>query len=584
MDYSSPVEIAEDVYWVGCYLPDDPFQCHVYLIRNGDESILIDPGSRLTYATTKRKIESLINLSDIKYIVCHHQDPDIVSCMDQLLNDIGDREKYIVTHWRAWSLLLHYNWNVKLYEVEKNTWRLKAGDRKLRFIFTPYLHFPGAFCSFDEKTRTLFSSDLFGAFTDEFELFAKSVDDYFAKMKPFHEHYMPSNIILNNGLNNIERFQPINLIAPQHGSIIRKELIAPLIERLKVLRCGLFGEFENTKEIVKLSEFNEALREIIEIIAYQENFFNIIEKVLSSLNKFYTIEYIKAFVASDTEKEIIVMDSEEKSVGIYEDSVNVRNMLQAAHYLKQGGVFYHDSHILSLFNIKDTSYVFSVKDRNGKLHGLCFIAFSHNYMNIPLDLEIIRRFEVPLSMAILQEKQLYCMEVKTRQFYEESIRDALTGLFNRYHMSMLIERELERVKRYGSVLSLVMFDLDNFKKVNDTYGHHVGDVVLRTVGYIIKNMTRSIDIPVRYGGEEFLLILPNTDKEKAYKVAEKIRRAVEEREIEVDDAKVRCTISAGIASSDELERGPDGNIYRLIILADKRLYEAKKQGKNRIAL
>ncbi len=582
MEGSLPVEIAEDVYWVGCELPGDPFQCHVYFIRDKDESILIDPGSRLTYDTTRKKLQSLTELRNIKYIICHHQDPDIVGCVDQLLMDIDRDDKYIVTHWRAWSLLLHYGWKVKLYEVEKNAWRLRAGDRKLRFIFTPYLHFPGAFCSFDEKTRTLFSSDLFGAFTEKFELFAKSAEEYFANMKPFHEHYMPSNVILNNGLDKIERFQPIKFIAPQHGSIIKEEFINPIIQRLRVLRCGMFGEFENTREIIKLSEFNEALREIVEIIAYQENFFNIIDRIMSSLNKFYAIEYIKAYVTNDTETEIIVMDSEEKKVGTYSDHLNVRNMLHAAHYLKQGGVFYQDSHLLSMFDIKDTCYVFSIKDRHDKHHGLCFIAFSSNYINIPLDLEIIRRFEVPLSMAILQEKQLYSLEARTKQLYEESIRDSLTGLYNRHHMSLFAERELEKVKRYGGEFSLVMFDLDGFKNINDTYGHYVGDMVLKTIGYIIRNMIRSVDIPVRYGGEEFLLLLPNTSKENACKVAEKIRKAIEEKEIRVDNITVRCTVSAGVASVDELKNGVDGNIYRLITIADKRLYEAKRQGKNRV--
>ena len=130
MDIKEPVELAEDVYWVGANIPDDQFQCHVYLIKNGEESIIIDPGSRITYDITKRKIEQLIDLKDIKYIVCHHQDPDIVGCVDQLLSDMGnDRERFLITHWRAWALLKHCNWDVKLYEIEKNGWRLKTGDR-----------------------------------------------------------------------------------------------------------------------------------------------------------------------------------------------------------------------------------------------------------------------------------------------------------------------------------------------------------------------------------------------------------------------------------------------------------------------
>ncbi len=580
MNYSEPVEIAEKVYWVGCKIPNDPFQCHVYLIENGDESILIDPGSRITYEETRKKIERVVPLDSVKYLICHHQDPDIVGCVEDLVKDSKTR-KTVVTHWRAWALLKHHNWDVDLYEVEENTWRLKAGDRKLRFIFTPYLHFPGAFCSFDENSKVLFSSDLFGAMNEEFELFASDPYDYFMKLKPFHEHYMPSNIILNNGLDKIEKLREIELIAPQHGSIIRKEFVRPIIRELRKLRCGLFGEFENTREIVKLSEFNEALREIIEIIAYQEKFFNIINRVLSSLNKFYVVEYIRAYVANDNEDKIIMMDSEKGEITITDNVVSVRNMLQAAYYLKEGGVFYTDSHLLSMFSIQETSYVFSVKDKRGKHYGLCFIAFNHNNLNIPADLEIIRKFEVPLSMAILQERYLFCMESRSKQLYEESIRDPLTGLYNRHHMTLLAKRELESTNRFKRALSVVMIDVDDFKRINDTYGHYVGDAVLRNIGYLIKNCTRSIDLPVRYGGEEFLLILPNTRKENAYRVAEKIRRLIENNVIEIENMEIRCTVSAGVASTEEF-KDEVHDIMRLIITADKRLYKAKTSGKNMV--
>ncbi|WP_041354041.1 MBL fold metallo-hydrolase [Nitratiruptor sp. SB155-2] len=114
-----PIEIAPRVWWVGYVIPNDPFQCHVYLIENGDESILIDPGSKITWEVTRKKIESIISLENIKYIVAHHQDPDIVASVEDLLDEIGIEGRFVVTHWHTKMLLQHYNWGIEFYDVDK---------------------------------------------------------------------------------------------------------------------------------------------------------------------------------------------------------------------------------------------------------------------------------------------------------------------------------------------------------------------------------------------------------------------------------------------------------------------------------
>lgn len=311
MDINRPIEIAEDIYWVGHNIPNDHFQCHAYLIKNGNESVLIDPGSKLTYGVTIKKIKQITDLKNIKYFICHHQDPDIVSCIQDILNEIGTKNRYVITHWRTWALLRHYDWNIEPYEVEENAWDIKLENRKLHFIFTPYMHFSGAFCTYDDKTKTLFSSDIFGGFTEHFELFAKNSEDYFKKIELFHTHYMPSIAIVNYGLDNIEQYKPINLIAPQHGSIIKKEYIEPIIAKLRKLECGLFNKLKNIKDedIVKISNLYIAMNEILEMLAYNESFFNIVDKAITSLRKFYAVDYIRAYLTDDSEKKIIIMDS-----------------------------------------------------------------------------------------------------------------------------------------------------------------------------------------------------------------------------------------------------------------------------------
>ncbi len=578
MNIKEPIEIAKDVYWVGHNIPDDPFQCHVYLIKNGKDSVLIDPGSKLTYKETRRKIKQLMDINDIKYFICHHQDPDIVGCMQDIFYEVGTKDKYIITHWRIWALLKHYDWNVPLYEIEENACKLKIGEKTLQFISTPYLHSPGAFCTFDEQTQTLFSSDLFGGFTKEFELFAKSANDYFEKMKPFHEHYMPSSAILNHGLDRIEEVEPINLIAPQHGSIIKKEFIKPVIEQLRKLKCGLFSDFRYTRDVEKLSRLKSALDEVLEIIAYQENFFGVANKIIDSINHFYNIDYINAFVVNDKNDKIISINSAKHSISTIEGKKKVENMLNASYYLKNGGIFYKQSTLHQMFNIDEPSYVFPIKDKNHKHYGVCFIAFNTANVSIPKDLEVMTKFEIPISMAVLNERQMFCLEKESQKFYEESIKDQLTGLFNRRYMEMFKELEFKRVKRFNQILSVIMLDIDDFKIVNDAYSHQAGNIVLKEIAKAIKNSIRATDIPIRFGGEEFLLFLPNTDTEGALKVAEKIRTSIENLKTEFADNIITLTISGGIASTMEKANSID----ELIEFVDKRLYKAKKSGKNRI--
>ncbi len=180
LDLSQPVEIGPEVFWVGYVVPNDPFQYHTYLIRNKDETVLIDPGSMITFPVVLEKILKLVSLRDIKYIIFHHQDPDITGCyltVEELFPN-PSKERFAVTHWRTKALLKHYRWKTPFYLVDRNDWKLKAGDRTLEFVFTPYAHFPGAFCTYDPKSGILFSSDIFGSISDKFQLFATDDEEY----------------------------------------------------------------------------------------------------------------------------------------------------------------------------------------------------------------------------------------------------------------------------------------------------------------------------------------------------------------------------------------------------------------------
>ncbi len=256
------IEIAPRIWWVGHALEGDPFQCHAYLIEHGAESVLIDPGSQLTIESTLTKVKEVIDPALIKYFVCHHQDPDICGALPMLDSDVAGEGAQLVTHKRAAVLLRHLALAMETWEIEENKWSLDLGGRHLEFIFTPYMHFPGAFCTFDSQTGTLFSSDIFGGFTDGWQLVARD-ETHFESLRPFHEHYMPSTDILQHGLAKLE-ILPIELIAPQHGSLIPKRLVSPIMERLKTLECGLYLSAEQDTSVVRLSRINALLRDIIE--------------------------------------------------------------------------------------------------------------------------------------------------------------------------------------------------------------------------------------------------------------------------------------------------------------------------------
>ena len=262
-DYKEPIEIADSIYWVGMYLENDPFQCHPYFIKNGDESILIDPGSMLEFEETVRKVKSIADIKSIKYIVLHHQDPDLAAAVPEIEKLIDRDDLLIVTHSRMSVLIKHYLVSSDYYEIDKHDNQLiTSSGFKLDFLTTPYCHSPGAFVSYEPNTKTLFSGDIFGGIEESWEFYAD--DTYFEKAKQFHQEYMPSKDIFNYALSKIEKLD-IELIAPQHGSIIKKIYIQNLINDMKNLDCGLYIEDKYNRELLDtINELQEKEKTIKE--------------------------------------------------------------------------------------------------------------------------------------------------------------------------------------------------------------------------------------------------------------------------------------------------------------------------------
>lgn len=208
-------------------------------------------------------------------------------------------------------------------------------------------------------------------------------------------------------------------------------------------------------------------------------------------------------------------------------------------------------------------------EAGGRIHGLITVvrgseAFSDE------DWELLRSLAAQATLA-LENVDLHL------QVSRQAVTDELTGLANHGRFQELLGAEVEQVRRYGHSVGLIMIDIDNFKSVNDMHGHQQGDVVLRRVAWVVADSSREVDYPARYGGEELAVILPHTELEGAYAIAERIRTAVESLRVpRVDDRGVlRITASLGVAASSE------GDKDALIAEADAALYQAKRQGKNR---
>ncbi len=577
-DTSKSVQIAENIYWVGNEIPDDQFQCHVYLIVNGDESVLIDPGSRITWPETRKKIQEHIPLESIKYLVCHHQDPDITGAIDFLLREAPRPDRAIVCHWRTEALLVHYNWHLPFYRPEDHDWKLELpGGRMLRFPFTPYLHFPGAICTFDETSGILFSSDVFGAFTKEFRLFAKD-ESYFEQMRPFHEHYMPSREILNHGLKQIEKF-PIQMIAPQHGSIIRKELVRPMIEALKSLDCGLFLMPVYRKTIQELSHLNALHRTMMNAMLSGVRLLDTVEKTRDFLTAFAAVESLYFFVWDESGMVYRIGGKEkveEKSLGV------------GVEVIRKDPIFaplFRDREVMTTATDKLPSLSLPEK-RNICLaplasHGNAPYSIAAVIMKSGADSGRVCPFmdEIRPMLGVIsrREEAFLTVEKEREQFYRRAVLDMLTGLYNRYYMNAEGVKEVQKAARYEYSLSCIMIDIDHFKEINDTHGHPVGDAVLEEIGHIIRQAARDVDLPVRYGGEEFLLILPHTDATGAEKLAERLRNQISFHTFRPSGVPIPVTISLGVA---EMKRGD--TLSKLVKRADVQLYRAKEAGRNQV--
>ena len=577
-DTRHAVQVADRVWWVGHEQENDIFQCHVYLIEQGDQSVLLDPGSVLTFRHTLRKIEEVVPFSHIRYFVCHHQDPDITGALPLIDQIVSRDDAVLVTHWRTQMLIKHYGLRLPFWLVEGHDWQLPLLDRTVNFVFTPYAHFPGAICTFDPVSRVLFSSDIFGGLTPEFALVAQD-ESYFEALRPFHEHYMPSRDILGYALRAIERY-PIRLIAPQHGSIIPEHLVASMIDKLKTLDCGLYLIARGDTDIQKLSQLNQTLRDITRAMLIYRDFSDIAGSLLDITRRVLPAESLE-FYARIEDQRVLHLSPESRYRGIEaEPPAPIARILdldrkQWGEWNIAGNVGFVLTHHA---NEAPTLTLPLFSPDKGTAQAVAMVKLAESVTANEELRQIIEQMSVPLQVAVEREVIYRQLDMERQRIYERSIRDPLTGLFTRIYMQEVVQRLFDIQDRSpGNWLAVLMLDIDHFKPINDHYGHNQGDVVLRRVAAEVLDAVRGSDIAVRLGGEEFAIFVVGDAVSRITPFAERLRARIAVIRFEGPMAERNVTVSIGVAV-----RQPRETLLDLIQRADTALYEAKNGGRNRV--
>ncbi len=219
------------------------------------------------------------------------------------------------------------------------------------------------------------------------------------------------------------------------------------------------------------------------------------------------------------------------------------------------------------------AFVWDCSSRNGTLLGSRSIGGTPRTLRDGSKLQIGGAVVLRFSFRDRMEKHF------ERKLYDSATRDGLTGAFNKRYFSDSLRQEFKHAQRNGQPLALVLLDLDNFKRVNDSHGHAAGDEILRSTVDGIARTLREHEIFARYGGEEFVLLLRNSDLGSALQVAERIRHLIQAMEVEWDNKLISVTASLGVASTSNEDNSSPELLFQS---ADQSLYRAKRAGRNRV--
>jgi diguanylate cyclase (GGDEF)-like protein len=556
VDLSEAVEISEGAGWVGSVVAGERFGCLGEVGGRGVGSVVIDPGSALTVAEVIRKVDRVVGVRNVRWLVCSHADPDIIGALPALEAYGLHPEARIVTHWRDETLIVHSGTRLAFWRIERHQWRLELEDRTLRFVFTPYLHFAGAFATFDESTGTLFSSDLFGGFDAARALYAES-EDYFDAIRSFHEHYMPSREILVHAIGLL-RALPLERIAPQHGQVIPKPLIAPIMDQLETLECGIYLLSREDPGLAFLLGANRTIHDVVDTLVREQHFSAVAAFLADLAGRNLSALYLE------------IWSGEGDLMLVFERSDG---------YAGHPGVPPEDvRHVMDGGSPPDgTRVIWALRSPvSERVTGAAVIGFSTPTVIDEATHAVIAQITGLVEVGLEREVMRRTAELERVAWHERALHDPLTGLYNRTSLGDVLE-QLFRADdaEVSSRVAVLMVDVDHFKEINDTFSHAMGDRVLQHVAGALTQSVRPTDVVFRYGGEEFLVVLHDVDVAVATSVAERVRQNVSAPSVQ----RPTVSVSVGLVLRHRGE-APDVVMAR----ADAALYRAKAAGRDRVVV
>jgi len=554
--YDRGIELDDRTWWVGAAMADGTFQSNTYLIEQGDRSVVIDPGSSLCAEATADKINAVVGLRNVRWVVCSQPDVDKVAALPHLLARGLHPEASIVTHWRAHGALRRAGFDLPYRSIDDDRHRLELDDRTLQFLLTPYLRSAGAFATFDERSKVLFSSDLFGSFESGQSLFVDDTANIDA-IQRFHEYSVASRDVLAHALLAVRAVAP-RMIAPQHGRVIAQGFVDDAIDALEDLDCGALLLTPDDPGLSFLFAANRTIHGVINTMVKEHDFSTVAAYLASLAVKTLGAEYYELWAGTGG-----VLFRFERG----DDFAGHRDEPPADVASVLAGEVVEPGHRLILPLRSPTT---------GTVDGAMVWGFRER--RVPSDAtivvlnQIISLVEVGLEREILRRTT----DLELSDWHTRAIYDQLTGLRNRASLSDSYHQLAAFDDRNPDPqMAALMVDIDHFKGVNDTFGHAAGDLLLQRVAHAILQSVRPSDPSFRLGGEEFLVLLSNVDEASARNAAERIRERVARSSPELPIV----TVSVGLA-----RRQLNESQESLLARADAALYRAKENGRDRVEI
>lgn len=351
-------------------------------------------------------------------------------------------------------------------------------------------------------------------------------------------------------------------------SVLAAANVGRLSQQRQTLQEQLNQAYARNEQLVSRVEVFTAMREIVQVLSDAVDFKPIATRVLDILAPLLGSDEI-ALILTNEEGKLVVRALRRNGRTVCPDQPlgDEVELTTAGHALEQGTL---------------------VKAVLGSKRVFCVPLFAdHTAIGV-------LRFEIPtegpdgqterqvseLEATLLDIARHMALVVKTPRLYDRAIIDSVTGLFTRRHFDSSVEDQFRLARRYGAPYAMILIDIDRFKQVNDTYGHPVGDAVLREIAGVITGTIRGCDSAFRYGGDEFAVLLPETSAAHAALLADRLRKTMNAYPFKANQVPIRITVSQGIAEySPKLTEAKD-----MVTLADAAMYKAKKSGRDCVSI